>query len=55
MTRKGAAGLSPWLLPALVVGGLLAAWAVAAATGFWQTGVSAETFRWAYRIIGIGG
>jgi polyferredoxin len=55
VTRKGAAGLSPWLLPALVVGGLLAAWAVAAAPGFWETGVSAETFRWAYRIIGIGG
>jgi hypothetical protein len=29
-------------------------WGVAAATGFWETSVPVEAFRWAYRIMGIG-
>ena len=55
VTRKGAAGLSPWLVPGLALAVLLGAWAAASATGFWETAVSVETFRWAYRVIGIGG
>jgi polyferredoxin len=55
VTRKGAAGLSPWLVPGVALSVLLGGWAVARATGFWETAVSVETFRWAYRVIGIGG
>ncbi|HET9553037.1 MAG TPA: 4Fe-4S binding protein [Anaeromyxobacteraceae bacterium] len=54
LTRKGRRGLPPWLLPAAVVGVMLGAFALASATGFWQTAVSPETFRWAYRVMGIG-
>jgi polyferredoxin len=53
VTRKGAAAWSPWLVPALTLGTLLGAWAIARATGFWETSVPAEVFRWTYRVMGI--
>jgi hypothetical protein len=42
--------VSPWLLPALGVGTMLAFWAVAVATGFWTSEVPLEAFRGAYRM-----
>jgi polyferredoxin len=53
VTRKGARAWSPWLVPALVLGVMLGFWVVARATGFWETSVTAEAFRWAYRAMGI--
>lgn len=54
VTRKGARTFSPWLVPALTLGVMIGFWAIAAATGFWQTIVPPEAFRWAYRVMGIG-
>ncbi|MGA8890098.1 MAG: 4Fe-4S binding protein [Anaeromyxobacteraceae bacterium] len=42
--------VSPWLVPALGVGTMLAFWGVAVATGFWTTEVPLELFRQAYRM-----
>jgi polyferredoxin len=42
--------VSPWLLPAIGVGTMLAFWAVAVATGFWTSEVPLEAFRQAYRM-----
>ena len=53
VTRAGKRALSPWLVPAVALGVMLGAWALARATGFWETSVSAETFRWAYRAMGV--
>jgi polyferredoxin len=53
VTRKGARAWSPWLVPALVLGVMLGFWAVARTTGFWETSVTVEAFRWAYRAMGI--
>jgi hypothetical protein len=33
---------------------MLGFWAVARLTGFWETDVTPEAFRWAYRSLGIG-
>jgi polyferredoxin len=60
-TTKGALGVSaprgrgvtPWLVPAAALGTMLAVWALARATGFWETSLPAEAFRWAYRVMGI--
>jgi len=41
---------SPWLVPLLGVGTLLAAWLLAVATGHWQSQVPLELFRRAYRM-----
>jgi polyferredoxin len=47
--------LSPWVLPVLGVGTMVAFWAVAVATGFWTSDVPLEVFRRAYRMApGIG-
>ncbi len=54
VTRKGARAFSPWLVPALTLGVMLGAWAVARATGFWETTLAPEAFRLAYRLMGIG-
>jgi polyferredoxin len=51
VTRKGARAWSPWIVPAGVVGVMLGAWALARATGFWETTVPVEAFRWAYRMM----
>jgi polyferredoxin len=42
--------VSPWIVPTLCVGILLAAWAVAALTGHWTSTVPVEVFRRAYRM-----
>jgi polyferredoxin len=42
--------VSPWVLPAVGVGTMVAFWAVAAATGFWTSDVPLEVFRSAYRM-----
>jgi polyferredoxin len=41
---------SPWLVPALGVGTLVAFWLVALPTGHWETQVPLEVFRRAYRM-----
>jgi polyferredoxin len=53
VTRKGARALSPWLVPAAGLATMLGFWAVARATGFWETSVPVEAFRWAYRVMGL--
>jgi polyferredoxin len=54
VTREGRRAWSPWLVPAVALGVMLGFWAVARLTGFWETGVTPETFRWAYRAMGVG-
>ncbi|HSM91807.1 MAG TPA: 4Fe-4S binding protein [Anaeromyxobacteraceae bacterium] len=53
VTREGRRAWSPWLVPAVALAVMLGAWAVARATGFWETETSPEVFRWAYRLVGI--
>jgi polyferredoxin len=53
VTRRGPRALSPWLVPAGVLGVMLGAWALARATGAWETSVPAAAFRWAYRALGL--
>jgi polyferredoxin len=54
VTRKGARALSPWIVPVATLAMMLGAWAVARATGFWDTAIAPEAFRLAYRLMGIG-
>jgi polyferredoxin len=42
--------ISPWVLPAVGVGTMLAFWGVAVATGFWTSDVPLEVLRRAYRM-----
>jgi polyferredoxin len=49
VTRRGAKGLSPWLVPALGVGVVVAAWAVARITGSWESAVPFDAFVEIYR------
>jgi polyferredoxin len=53
VTRKGARSLSPWLVPAGVLGVMLGAWAIARLAGLWETSIPAEAFRIAYRALGL--
>jgi polyferredoxin len=53
VTRKGALGLPPWLVPAGVLAVMVGAFGLASAAGLWRSEVSDETFRWAYRAMGI--
>ena len=53
VTRLGRRALPPWLVPAGVLGVVLGAWGIARLTGFWQTSVPVEAFRWAYRALGL--
>lgn len=55
LTRKGPRALSPWLVPAGALGVVLGFWAVARATGFWESSVTTEMYRLAYRIMTRGG
>ena len=54
VTGKGKRGWHPLVAPALVVGGMLAAWAIAALAGAWHSEVGVEALRWAYRATGVG-
>jgi polyferredoxin len=54
VTRAGVLGWSPWIVPAAALGVMLGFWAVARLTGHWETSVTPESFRWAYRAMGIG-
>jgi hypothetical protein len=54
VTRKGARALPAWIVPAVALATMLGFWGVARATGFWETTVTPELFRWAYRVMGIG-
>jgi hypothetical protein len=49
VVRRGRKGLSPWLVPALGVGAFVACWAIARATGHWESAVPFETFVEIYR------
>jgi polyferredoxin len=49
-TRRGKRGLSPWLVPAALLVTLLGAWAIARATGHWETAVPAQLLARAYRL-----
>jgi hypothetical protein len=42
--------ISPWVLPVLGVGTMLAFWAIAVATGFWTSDVPLELLRRVYRM-----
>jgi len=54
VTREGKWAWSPWLVPTVALAAMLGFWTVARLTGFWETDVTAEAFRWAYRALGIG-
>jgi polyferredoxin len=54
VTRLGRRAWSPWVVPAVALSTMLGFWLVARLTGFWETDVTPETFRWAYRALGIG-
>jgi polyferredoxin len=49
-TRRGRKGLSPWLVPAAGLATFLAVWAVARATGHWETQLPAEVLAQVYRM-----
>jgi polyferredoxin len=49
VTRVGARAWPAWLVPVVALATMLGFWAVARATGFWETSVTPELFRWAYR------
>jgi polyferredoxin len=53
VTRRGSRALSPWLVPAGVLGVMLGAWGIARLGGFWTTSVPVDAFRWAYRVLGL--
>lgn len=52
VTRKGARAWPAWIVPAVALATMLGFWAIARATGFWETTVTPELFRWAYRVMG---
>jgi polyferredoxin len=54
VTRRGRRAFPAWTVPAVALATMIGFWGVAAATGFWETSVPVEAFRWAYRIMGIG-
>ena len=54
VTRKGVRAWPPWVVPGVTVAVMLGAYGLARATGRWETSVPAETFRWAYQVMGIG-
>lgn len=52
VTRLGARALPAWLVPAAALATMLAFWAIARATGSWETSLGGEALRWAYRAAG---
>lgn len=55
LTLPGRRRVSPWVLPAAALSVMLGFWAIARATGFWETAVPAEVFRDAYRLLDVIG
>jgi hypothetical protein len=53
VTREGARAFPAWAVPAAALATFLGFWAVARATGFWETDLPPEAFRWAYRALGL--
>jgi polyferredoxin len=53
VTGKGRRAWPAWAVPAAALGVMLGFWAVARATGFWESSVPAEAYRWAYAILGL--
>jgi polyferredoxin len=53
VTRLGPRALSPWLVPAGVVGVMLGSWGAARLAGVWETSLPVEVFRFAYRAMGL--
>ncbi|MFL5270781.1 MAG: 4Fe-4S binding protein [Anaeromyxobacteraceae bacterium] len=49
-TRRGRRGLPPWLVPAVGLATFLAVWAVARATGHWETALPADVLAQVYRM-----
>jgi polyferredoxin len=49
-TRRGKAALSPWLVPGAALAVMLGAWALASATGHWETRVPREVLAQMYRL-----
>jgi polyferredoxin len=54
LARPARRARSPLLLPAAAIATMLGAWAIARATGFWETSLGVDAFRWAYRAMGLG-
>jgi polyferredoxin len=53
LTRRGAKAFPAWIVPAVALSVMLGFWAIARATGFWETLLPAEAFRIAYRLTGL--
>ena len=53
VARPARRARSPLLLPAVALATMLGAWAIARLTGFWETSLGVEAFRWAYRAVGL--
>ena len=49
-TRRGRRGVSPWLVPGAALAVMLGAWAVARATGHWETALPRELLAQVYRM-----
>jgi polyferredoxin len=49
-TRRGARGLSPWIVPASALATFVGAWAIARATGHWETSLPREVLAQVYRM-----
>jgi polyferredoxin len=53
LARKAPRAFPAWVVPGVALGVMLGFWAVARATGFWESILPPEAFRLAYRIIGL--
>jgi hypothetical protein len=53
LTLPGRRVVSPWVLPAVALATMIGAWAIARATGFWETSLPAQAFRFAYAVMGL--
>jgi polyferredoxin len=49
-TRRGKKGLAPWVVPASALAAFLAVWAIARATGHWQTALPPDVLARVYRL-----
>jgi polyferredoxin len=53
LARVGPKVVPAWIRPGVALGVMLGFWAVARATGFWESSLSPAAFRLAYRIMGL--